>query len=103
MNLWTDGHRECRGHIKVRICVKLKNLFSLWWFLHGAVGVEGLQLLLDAQQGVGELPVVEDDDGLFDPFQQVRGQRLVLFYHFLCLDGIVQNLDSKKKKKKDKY
>ena len=35
----------------------------------GAVGCEGLQLLLDAGEGVGELLVADDADGLLDPLQ----------------------------------
>ena len=39
--------------------------------LDGAVGGEGLQLLLDSGQRVGELLVAEDRDGLLYPVQQV--------------------------------
>lgn len=67
-------------------------LCSLGGLFHGAVGVEGLQLLLDAHQRVGKLAIVEDNDCLLDPLQQVRGQRLVLLDHLLCLDGVVQHL-----------
>lgn len=39
----------------------------LGWLLDGNVGAEGLQLLLDTSQGVGELAAVQDSDGLLDP------------------------------------
>ena len=50
----------------------------LGWLLDGAVGAEGLQLLLDTGQGVGKLAAVQDSDGLLDPGKQVRGQPTVL-------------------------
>jgi len=65
---------------------------SLGRLLRRAVRVEGLKLLLDSRQRVGELLVVQHDDGLLDPRQQVRRQRLVLSDHLLCLDGVIQNL-----------
>ena len=39
--------------------------------LYGAIGGEGLQLLLNSSQGVGELLVADDRDGLLNPVQQV--------------------------------
>lgn len=71
----------------------LLQLDSLGRFLHGSVGVEGLKLLLDAAQRVGQLAVVEHHDGLLDPRQQVRRQALVLVDHLLRLDGLVQHLE----------
>lgn len=64
----------------------------LRWLLHSAVGAEGLQLLLDTRQGVGELAAVQDSDGLLDPGEQVRGQPAVLFNHLLGLNGVVNHL-----------
>lgn len=40
-------------------------------FLNSAVGVEGLKLLLHPGQRVGQFAVVQDDNGLFDPLEQV--------------------------------
>lgn len=64
----------------------------LWWLLHSAVGAEGLQLLLDAHQGVGKVAAVQDSDGLLDPDKQVRGQPTVLLNHLLGLNGMVNYL-----------
>lgn len=61
----------------------------LGWFFHGAVGVEGLQLLLDSTQRVGQLAVVQDNDGLLDPGQQVRGKGVVLIDHLLCFNSVI--------------
>lgn len=44
---------------------------SLGRLLYSAVGVEGLKLLLDSSQRVGKFSVVQHDDGLLDPRQQV--------------------------------
>lgn len=76
-----------KGYKLYSVCV-----YTLGWFLHSAVGVEGLQLVLDGAQGVSELPVVECNDGLLDPLQQFRGQRLVLLNQLVRLDRIVQHL-----------
>lgn len=65
---------------------------SLGRFLHGPVRVEGLKLLLDSNQGVGKLAVVEDDDGLLDPLQQIGRQRFIFLDHLLRLDGVVKHL-----------
>lgn len=65
---------------------------ALGRLLYGAVGVEGLQLLLDSGQRVGQFAVVEHNDGLLDPGQQVRRQGLVLVDHLLGLDGLIQHL-----------
>lgn len=46
-------------------------LYSLGRLLDSAVGVEGLKLLLNSGQRVGQFPVVQHDDGLLDPRQQV--------------------------------
>lgn len=46
-------------------------LHSLRRLLHGTVGVEGLQLLLNSCQRVGEFPIVQHSDGLLDPHEQV--------------------------------
>lgn len=46
-------------------------LYSLGRLLYSAVGVEGLKLLLNSGQRVGQFPVVQHDDGLLDPLQQV--------------------------------
>ena len=64
----------------------------LGWLLHSAVGAEGLELLLDACQGVGKLAAVQDSDGLLNPGEQVRGQPTVLFNHLLSLNGMVNYL-----------
>lgn len=61
-------------------------------FLHSAVGVEGLQLVLHSAQTVGQLPVIQCQDGLLNPLQKVRGQRLILLYQLVSLDGMVQDL-----------
>lgn len=44
---------------------------SLGWLLYSAVGIEGLKLLLNTSQRVGKFPVVQHDDRLLDPRQQV--------------------------------
>lgn len=44
---------------------------SLGRLLNVAVGVEGLKLLLNPTERVGKFPVVQDDDGLLDPRQQI--------------------------------
>lgn len=64
----------------------------LGWLLDGTVGAEGLQLLLDTSQGVGELAAVQDSDGLLNPGEQVRGQPTVLLNHLLGLNGVVDYL-----------
>ena len=64
----------------------------LGWLLDGAVGAEGLQLLLDTGQGVGKLAAVQDGDGLLEPGEQVRGQPTVLLNHLLSLNGVVDYL-----------
>ena len=61
--------------------------------LDGAVGGEGLQLLLHARQGVGELLVADDGDGLLDPVQQVRGQPLVAAHDLLRLHAVLEDLE----------
>ena len=43
----------------------------LGWLLHSAVGIEGLELVLDTTQGVGQLPVIEGHDRLLNPLQQL--------------------------------
>lgn len=50
---------------------RVRRCDSLWRLLHSAVGVEGLKLLLDSCQRVGEFPVVQHDDRLLDPRKQV--------------------------------
>lgn len=65
---------------------------SLGWFLHNAVSAEGSQLLLDSSQGISKLTVIENNNGLLDPLQQVRGHALILINHVLCVDGIVNHL-----------
>lgn len=67
-------------------------LYSLRRLLHGAVGVEGLKLLLNAGQRIGEFAIVQHEDGLLDPSEQVRRQSLVLVDHLLRLDGLIQDL-----------
>ena len=64
----------------------------LGWLLNGAVGAEGLQLLLDTSQGVGEFAAIQDSDGLLNPGEQVRGQPTVLLNHRLGLNGVVNYL-----------
>ena len=64
----------------------------LGWLLHGAVGIEGLELVLDPAQGVGQLPVIEGHDGLLDPLKQLGGQGFILLHQALCLHGVVQHL-----------
>lgn len=61
----------------------------LGWLLHGAVGIEGLELVLDSAQGVGQLPVIEGHDGLLDPLEQLGGQGFILLHQALCLHGVV--------------
>ncbi len=68
---------------------------SLGRFLYCPVSVEGLKLLLDSNQRVGKLAVVEDDDGLLDPLQQIRRQRFIFLDHLLGLDGVVEHLEKK--------
>lgn len=53
-----SGLGQPRGHL-------------LGWLFHSAVGIEGLQLVLDATQGIGQLPVIEGHDRLLDPLQQL--------------------------------
>lgn len=65
---------------------------SLGRLLDSTVGVEGLKLLLNSSQRVGKFPVVQHDDGLFNPSEQVRRQSFVLIDHLLRLDGLIQNL-----------
>lgn len=45
--------------------------YLLGWLLHSAVGIKGLQLVLDATQGIGQLPVIEGHNRLLDPLQQL--------------------------------
>lgn len=82
--------------IKTDSVDSLSSLNSLWRLLHRTVGVEGLKLLLDSGQRVGQFTVIQNNDGLLYPRQQVWGQRLVLFDHLLRLDGLIQNLGQKK-------
>lgn len=84
----------CRGMQFLRPCHPLSWVpgHLLGWFLHGAVGAKGLQLLLYPSQRVGKLAVVEDGDGLLDPGEQVRSQAAVLLNHLLGLDGVVNDL-----------
>lgn len=82
--------------IKTDSVDSLSSLNSLWRLLHRTVGVEGLKLLLDSGQRVGQFTVIQNNDGLLYPRQQVWGQRLVLFDHLLRLDGLIQNLGQRK-------
>ncbi len=66
---------------------------SLGRFLYCPVSVEGLKLLLDSNQRVCKLAVVEDDDGLLNPLQQIRRQRFIFLDHLLGLDGVVEHLE----------
>lgn len=68
----------------------------LWWFLHGPVGVKGLELLLDSHQRVCKLAIVQDDDGLLDPLQEIRRQRFIFLNHLLSLNGVIKHLETKK-------
>ncbi len=68
---------------------------SLGRFLYCPVSVEGLKLLLDSNQRVRKLAVVEDDDGLLDPLQQIGRQRFIFLDHLLGLDGVVEHLEKK--------
>lgn len=57
--------------IKTDSVVSLSSLNSLWRLLHRTVGVEGLKLLLDSGQRVGQFTVIQNNDGLLYPRQQV--------------------------------
>lgn len=46
-------------------------LDSLGRLLYSPICVEGLKLLLDSSKRVGKLSVVQHDDGLLNPRQQV--------------------------------
>lgn len=81
---WTK-ERECNSKEKAW-------LDSLGRLLYGAIGVEGLKLLLNSCQRVGKFPVVQHNDSLLNPSQQVWRQSLILINHLLCLNGLIQNL-----------
>lgn len=68
---------------------------SLGRFLHRAVCVKGLELLLDSHQRVCKLAIVEDDDGLLDPLQKIRRQRFIFLNHLLRLNGVIEHLMTK--------
>ena len=70
-----------------------QNVCLLDGLFDGAVGGEGLQLLLYARQGVGKLLVADDGDGLLDPVQQVRGQPLVAVHDLLRLYAVLKDLE----------
>ncbi len=65
---------------------------SLRWFLHGAVCIEGLLLVLNPIEWVSELTVIKGNNGLFNPLQQLWGQGLIFIYQLICFDSIVQHL-----------
>lgn len=87
---WTKTADQSRCRVQCNRTAS--GLDSLGRLLYSAVRVEGLKLLLNSSQRVGKFSVVQHNDGLFDPRQQVWRQRLVLINHLLCLNGVIQNL-----------
>ena len=64
----------------------------LGWFFHSAVSVECLKLLLNPNQWIGKFAIIQNNDGLFNPLQKVRGKWFILLNHFFCFNSIVKHL-----------
>ena len=64
----------------------------LWWFLDGAVLLEGGHLALDAAETVGQVAVLEAVDLVMDPVEETRHQRLIVLLHLLDLQQAANHL-----------